>query len=126
MKTRADVVIRRTYSRPTNQEETSFEVWEDIVERVVKHQRWLWERAKGCGLTQKEEDELEELSQLMLERKASCSGRTLWLGGTDLAKRRESSMFNCSFTEVETVYDVVDVLWLLMQGCGVGFKPIVS
>ena len=23
---------------------------------------------------------------------------------------------NCSFTEVETVYDVVDVLWLLMQG----------
>ncbi len=126
MKTRADVVIRRTYSRPTNQEETYFEVWEDIVERVMKHQRWLWERAKGCGLTQKEENELEELSQIMLERKASCSGRTLWLGGTDLAKRRESSMFNCSFTEVETVYDVVDVLWLLMQGCGVGFKPIIG
>ena len=33
-------------------------------------------------------------------------------------------MFNCSFTVVETVYDVVDVLWLLLQGCGVGFKPI--
>ncbi|MEX2305225.1 MAG: ribonucleoside-triphosphate reductase, adenosylcobalamin-dependent, partial [Waddliaceae bacterium] len=25
---------------------------------------------------------------------------------------------------VETVYDVVDVLWLLLQGCGVGFKPV--
>ena len=33
-------------------------------------------------------------------------------------------MFNCSFTIVETVYDIVDVLWLLLQGCGVGFKPI--
>jgi ribonucleoside-triphosphate reductase len=54
------------------------------------------------------------------------SGRTLWLGGTDVAKTREASQFNCSFTCVETVYDVVDVLWLLLQGCGVGFKPVVG
>jgi ribonucleoside-triphosphate reductase len=54
------------------------------------------------------------------------SGRTLWLGGTDVAKTREASQFNCSFTHVETVYDVVDCLWLLLQGCGVGFKPIVG
>src|SRR5271154_2056698 len=33
-------------------------------------------------------------------------------------------MFNCSFTHIETVYDVVDCLWLLLQGCGVGFRPI--
>ena len=62
----------------------------------------------------------------MLERKASCSGRTLWLGGTDIARHREASQFNCSFTEVETIYDVVDVLWLLLQGCGVGAKPVVG
>jgi ribonucleoside-triphosphate reductase len=52
----------------------------------------------------------------MLQRKVSMSGRTLWLGGTDVAKHREASQFNCSFTEVETVYDVVDSLWLLLQG----------
>ena len=62
----------------------------------------------------------------MLERKVLMSGRTLWLGGTDVAKRRESSQFNCSFTHAETVQDLVDILWLLMQGCGVGFKPIVG
>ena len=62
----------------------------------------------------------------MMDRKVLTSGRTLWLGGTEVAKRREASQFNCSFTEVETVYDVVDVLWLLMQGCGVGFKPVVG
>eukprot|EP00975_Prorocentrum_lima_P004316 936645-Prorocentrum_lima.AAC.1 len=35
-------------------------------------------------------------------------------------------MYNCSFTQVESIYDVVDVLWLLLQGCGVGFKPVVG
>jgi len=63
---------------------------------------------------------------LMLARKVLMSGRTLWLGGTNVAQTREASQFNCSFTQVETVYDVVDVLWLLLQGCGVGFKPIVG
>jgi ribonucleoside-triphosphate reductase len=124
MKTRADVVVRRTYSRPKNAAETEFESWEEICERVKEHQQWLWERAKGKLLNKKELAELEEFKQLMIDRKVSVSGRTLWLGGTDIAKRREASQFNCSFTEVETVYDVVDVLWLLMQGCGVGFKPI--
>lgn len=126
MKTRADVVVRRTYARPTNEAETQFESWEEIAERVKGHQRWLWERAKGSPLDEAEESELSEFEALMGERKVSVSGRTLWLGGTEVAKRREASQFNCSFTEVETVYDVVDVLWLLMQGCGVGFKPIVG
>ena len=124
METRANVVVRRTYARPTNEAETEFETWEQIADRVSGHQQWLWERAKGSNLNNKELAELNEFEQLMVERKVSVSGRTLWLGGTDVAKKREASQFNCSFTEVETVYDVVDVLWLLMQGCGVGFKPI--
>jgi adenosylcobalamin-dependent ribonucleoside-triphosphate reductase len=86
----------------------------------------LWERAVDRELNDKEYAELYDLEQLMLDRKVSMSGRTLWLGGTSVAKNREASQFNCSFTEVETVYDVVDVLWLLLQGCGVGFKPVVG
>lgn len=62
----------------------------------------------------------------MLDRKVLTAGRTLWLGGTSVSKKREASQFNCSFTHVETVQDVVDVLWLLLQGCGVGFRPIVG
>ncbi len=62
----------------------------------------------------------------MLNRKVLTSGRTLWLGGTTVAKTREASQFNCSFTHVETIQDTVDVLWLLLQGCGVGFRPIVG
>ena len=126
MLTRSEVVVRRTYSRPKDEDETSFESWEEIVDRVIGHQRWLWERAQGDSLGISQIYELQRLKKIMLEKKASCSGRTLWLGGTDVAKRREASQFNCSFTEVETVYDVVDVLWLLLQGCGVGFKPVIG
>lgn len=124
--TRAKIISRRTYNRPLNDDGTVFETWAETVGRVIKHQRWLWERQLNRPLDAKENAELQEFRQLMLDRKVLTSGRTLWLGGTEVAKKREASQFNCSFTYVETVYDVVDILWLLLQGCGVGFRPIVG
>ena len=124
--TRAQVITRRTYNRPTSDDGKQFETWQETVARVIDHQEWLWQRAAKRDLTDVEYAELYDLEQLMLDRKVAMSGRTLWLGGTDVAKTREASQFNCSFTHVETVYDVVDCLWLLLQGCGVGFKPIVG
>lgn len=124
--TRAQVITRRTYNRPTSDDGKQFETWAETVARVIDHQEWLWQRAVGRDLNDLEYGELYDLEQLMLDRKVSMSGRTLWLGGTNVAKMREASQFNCSFTNVETVYDVVDVLWLLLQGCGVGFKPVVG
>ena len=124
--TRAQVITRRTYNRPTSDDGKQFETWQETVARVIDHQEWLWQRAAKRDLTDVEYGELYDLEQLMLDRKVAMSGRTLWLGGTDVAKTREASQFNCSFTHVETVYDVVDCLWLLLQGCGVGFKPIVG
>jgi adenosylcobalamin-dependent ribonucleoside-triphosphate reductase len=122
--TRAQVVTRRTYNRP--KDDGTFETWEETVGRVIGHQQWLWERAKGAPLVLEETLELNELRELMLDRKATVSGRTLWLGGTDVSKNREASQFNCSFGRVETVHDVVDAFWLLLQGCGVGFEPVVG
>ena len=91
---RAQVITRRTYSRPLGNGE--FETWEDIVGRVVSHQRWLWQRAIGDKpLNGKQEEELEELRTVLLKREGCVSGRTLWLGGTEVSKRREASMFNC-------------------------------
>lgn len=135
LSTRAQVITRRTYSRPLNAEGTIFETWTQTVDRVIEHQRYLWSRAKTSAileevplhditpdmlewqsLNQHEEAELGELRQLLLDRKVAVAGRTLWLGGTDIARRREASMFNCSFTNIETVYDTVDIFWLLLQG----------
>lgn len=119
--TRADVIARRSYSRP--KEDGSFETWLEVVDRVIDHQRWLWERARGRKLGVANEKELEELRALMLQRKGLTAGRSLWLGGTEIVKRREASAFNCAFTNVETVHDAVDFAWLLLQGCGVGGNP---
>lgn len=142
---RAEIITRRTYCRPLDEDGTIFESWDDVIDRVIEHQRWLWERAltqniladmplhditdnlsEWVYLNEEQELELEELRQLMLERKALPSGRTLWLGGTPISKRREASQFNCSHASIESIYDVVDVFWLLLQGCGIGATPIVG
>lgn len=122
--TRAQIITRRTYNRPDA--DGVFETWEQTIDRVITHQEWLWTRAKGKPLKAMEHVELEQLRSLFLERKALPAGRTLWLGGTKIAQTREASMFNCSFLRVETVHDVVDAFWLLLQGCGVGFEPVVG
>jgi len=121
---RAMATALRTYHRPVREGDTMLESWDQVVDRVISHQRWLWERSLGRSLNDREDHELEELRVLIVNRCIAPAGRTLWLGGTELSRKRESSMFNCSFTHVETVYDMVDVLWLLLQGCGVGFKPV--
>ena len=89
---RADIITRRTYNRPLDTEGNKFESWEETVDRVISHQNWLWNREAGTefGIG----PELKELRQLMLDRKVSVSGRTLWLGGTEIAQTREASQFN--------------------------------
>lgn len=130
MSARALAVYQRTYSRPLPT--GGHETFEQTVDRVIRHQRWLWCRALGST----EESvskvveirhpmyvELEALRALMLARKVLPTGRTMWLGGTEISKTRELSQFACASLAVRTVYDVVDVAWLLLNGCGVGAKP---
>ena len=78
--TRANIITRRTNNRPIDEAAGIFETWQQTIDRVIGHQRWLWRRAKGSPLSKTNEAELEEVRQLMLARKASLSGRTLWLG----------------------------------------------
>lgn len=140
---RAQIITRRTYCRPKNVEGTEFESWEEVINRVIEHQQWLWERAlthklmpemplhditndlsEWVSLSVEQHEELEELRQLMLDRKVAVSGRTFWLGGTDIGKQIEASQFNCAALNIETVYDIVDAFWLLLNGAGVGFRPV--
>ena len=127
---RAQVITRRTYSRPLDDKDEVYETWEQTIDRVIEHQKWLWGRASGLNPDSTGNPnmitELAELRQLLLERRVMVSGRTLWLGGTEIAKKREASQFNCAHLKVETIHDVVDSLWLLLQGCGVGFTPVVG
>lgn len=135
--TRAQVITRSRYSRPLDitpgpnreflqAQGYTYEPWGETIDRVIRHQEWLWERAQRKPLDGAQRDELEALRELMLAREALPAGRTLWLGGTSVAKAREASQFNCSFLRIETIHDLVDAYWLLLQGCGVGFEPVVG
>lgn len=118
---RAEAVTRRTYNRPLDDDGTVLETWEQTANRATRiHHHRLWESAGG----EPDSEELDELYTLVHERKALVSGRTLWLGGTDYSASRACSQFNCSYTRGQTVYELVDIFWLLLNGCGVGFRPI--
>ncbi|MEY8688431.1 MAG: ribonucleoside-triphosphate reductase, adenosylcobalamin-dependent [Leptothrix sp. (in: b-proteobacteria)] len=121
--TRAQIITRRTYNRPINEEGTKFETWAQTIDRCIGHQKWLWERAHGRALNFLQAEELEELRDLLIDRKVGLSGRTFWLGGTEIAKTREVSQFNCAFLELGSVHDYVDLMWLLLNGVGGGFWP---
>lgn len=140
---RSLIVRQRTYQRSTTQPDGELvqETWEQVVDRCIAHQKWLWARAQSdradhgrfrgmsraqvdrLKLPQEQIEELEQLRELVLQGYASFSGRTLFLGGTEVSRTSESSMYNCSFIVTETRYDIVDVFWLLLNGCGVGFRP---
>jgi len=138
---RADIITKRTYCR--QRADGSFEAWPDVVDRVVSHQKWLWERAlthrilpsmplrdltedmpEWVILDREQSKELEQLGSMLLNKKASVAGRQLWLGGTWVSKNREISQFNCTAIKANTVYDIVDIFWSLLNGAGVGFTPV--
>ena len=58
---RAMATALRTYHRPIKDGDNRLESWDQVVDRVISHQRWLWERALGRSLNEMQEDELEEV-----------------------------------------------------------------
>lgn len=116
---RSEAITRRTYNRPLDDNGSKFETWKDTILRSHHHHHVaLWEGAGG----RVDYDELQELVDLGLDRSGLVSGRTLWLGGTEYGMARASSNFNCTALNLETVFDMVDAMWLLLNGCGVGGK----
>lgn len=117
---RSEATRRRTYTRPMDAEGSKFETWEQVIQRShYDHHYKLWSDAGGKpDLT-----ELKELYELGMSAEGLVAGRTLWLGGTEYAYSRAASQFNCSGLRIETVYDMVDAFWLLLNGCGVGGRP---
>lgn len=117
---RARAIDLRTYLRPLDDSGSQFESREQMLRRaMVDHHRHLL----GKNYKKHHAQELEELYALGVGGYACLAGRTQWLGGTPYAYSRACCQYNCAFSQVETVYDLVDVSWLLLNGCGVGFEP---
>ena len=117
---RARAVDLRTYCRPLDEEGSAFESREQMIKRAyVEHHKQLY-RANG---RKPDGQELVALERLALEGKSSLAGRTQWLGGTPYAHERACCQYNCAYSTVDSVYSLVDVSWMLLNGSGVGFSP---
>lgn len=109
-------VYYRTYSR-WMPEESRREYWWETVRRAVEY---------NCSLVPTSKEEAEKLYKNMFELKQFLSGRTLWVGSTDVSKFYPMSNYNCSFQVIDSFAAFKDVFYLLMVGSGVGVRILKS
>lgn len=105
-------VYYRTYSRWLP-EENRRETWKETCARAVEY---------NCSLAPTSKEEAEQLFHNMFNLKQFVSGRSLWIGGTEAAKKAPLAGFNCSFLVIDTLQAFSDLFYLLMVGTGVGFR----
>lgn len=107
------LVYYRTYSRWLPEKQRR-ETWKETCARAVEYNCSL---AKGTT-----KEEAEKLFHNMFNLKQFISGRSLWIGGTEAAKKAPLAGFNCSFVVVDKLKALCDLFYLLMVGTGVGFR----
>ena len=110
------LVYYRTYSRWLPEEQRR-ETWKETCARAVEY---------NCSLAPTPRQEAEDLFINMFNLKQFISGRSLWIGGTEAAKKAPLAGFNCSFVVVDKLKALCDLFYLLMVGTGVGFRILPS
>ncbi len=120
-----EFVYLRTYSRYLVEKKRR-ENWFETVLRTTEYNIGLGiEYRKKMGLAidwEEEKREAEALFDHLFHLRTFTSGRTLYMGGTEVVKQYPLSNYNCAFTNIETLRDLVDVFYLLMVGSGVGIR----
>lgn len=118
-----EFVYLRTYSRYLEDKKRR-ENWGETSERVSNYNIGLEEafRVKNNLPINREklEKEAEELFKELYNLRSFTSGRTLYIGGTEIVKQYPLANYNCAFTDVKTFKDFIDEFYLLMVGSGVG------
>lgn len=110
-----EFVYRRTYSRWLP-EQNQREQWYETVRRVTDYSISLYNDGKDHTA------EAEELYDLIFNLKVFPAGRTMWIGGTEAVKKFPMANYNCSFRVVDSLEAFSEVFYLLMLGCGTGFR----
>lgn len=106
----------RTYSRLLP-DEGRRETWFETVKRSVEY---------NTSLAPIEDGEDEMLFDNMFNLRQSLSGRTLWVGGTDVSTKFPMANFNCAFFIMNEYEKLKELFYLLMLGTGVGIRILPS
>lgn len=120
-----EFVYLRTYARYLEQEKRR-ETWFETVLRTTLYNIDLerdFKIKKGLPVDYIYlKEEAEKLFDNLFNLRTFPSGRTLYMGGTEIVKEYPLSNYNCCFTNIKTMNDFVEVFYLLMLGCGVGVR----
>jgi ribonucleoside-triphosphate reductase len=123
-------VYLRTYARYLPKLKRR-ETWKEVAARSTNYNTELHLKHMekiGYPVTQSTinvlRKENEELFNDNFNLNQFLSGRTTFVGGseTSVAELYPLSNFNCSFTNIDSLYDLCDLFYNLLIGVGVGFK----
>ena len=107
-----EFVYLRTYAKWIP-EEGRRETWIETVDRYVSFMR----ENLGDKLTEKE---YAEVRMGILKQEVMPSMRLMQFAG-EAARRCNTCAYNCTFTAPVKLEDFAEIMYLSMQGCGVGF-----
>ena len=107
-----EFVYLRTYAKWIPSEGRR-ETWIETVDRYISFMR----ENLGSKLTEKE---YSELRTAILKQEVMPSMRLMQFSG-DAARRCNACGYNCTFTAPVKLEDLAEIMYLSMQGCGVGF-----
>jgi len=95
------------------------EVWAETVLRTMRYTR---DHVEAIGRSDViSHEEWQELHQGLLNLEASPAMRMVQMAGPALS-RCQTGVYNCAFQFLRSPTDMAEELYLLMQGCGVGFS----
>mgnify|MGYP001615354651 FL=1 len=107
-----EFVYLRTYARWIPSEKRR-ETWIETVDRYINFMR----ENLGDKLLEKE---YAELRGAILRQEVMPSMRAMQFSG-DPARKCNSCVYNCTYTAPTKLEDFAEIMYLSMQGCGVGF-----
>jgi ribonucleoside-diphosphate reductase alpha chain len=108
-----EFVYLRTYARWIESEQRR-ETWIETVDRYVDFMK----ENLGKKLT---EEEYTEIREAILKQEVMPSMRAMQFSG-EPARRCNTCFYNCSYVAPIQLEDFAEIMYLSMQGCGVGFS----
>ncbi|MDP3645838.1 MAG: ATP cone domain-containing protein, partial [bacterium] len=108
-----EFVYLRSYARWVESEQRR-ETWIETVDRYINFMR----ENIGDKLTKREYAEVREA---ILKQEVMPSMRAMQFSG-DAARKCNTCFYNCTFTAPVKLEDFAEIMYLSMQGCGVGYS----
>lgn len=106
-------IFLRTYARWREQDGRR-ETWAEAVQRYVDYMR----SRLGTKLTK---EEYSDIQSAIVEMEVMPSMRLLWTAGPTVDKSNAAA-YNCSFVTPTKIRRFGEILYLLTNGCGVGYS----